>query len=146
MNLDLLEMLGSGANGMIDSSLLGPLEGYQAASAAAFGMTLMMLGEQLDRAVENLCDENAALRELFGRAAPSVGGTLADRLERAAAGRDETLRISALKTVNDGLRALLIDLHVRVEEAGGELVDLETAIWSELVHSTERRQVAVAPF
>jgi len=146
MNLDLLEMLASGAHGMIDSGLLGPLEGYQEASARAFGLTLLVLGEQLDRAAATLSDENAALRELFGRAAPRVGGALAGRLERAAAGSDPALGIRDLEAGNTALRALLIELHVRVEDAGGELGDLEDAIWSELARSTERRRVSVAPF
>ncbi len=146
MNLDLMKMLASGAQGMIDQSLLGPLEGYQAASAGAYGMTLVLLSEQLDAAVEHLCAENAALRELFAQAAPRVDGDLGEQLERAAAERDGGLRISALQASNDALRALLIELHVRVEQAGDEATDLEAAIWSELSRSTERRRVAIAPF
>ena len=46
MNLDLVKMLASSAHGMLDGSVLGPLEGYTASSAGAFGMALMILGER----------------------------------------------------------------------------------------------------
>ena len=146
MNLDAVKMLASSAHGMIDSSVLGPLEGYQASSAGAFGMALMILGEQLDAGVEKLTEENAAMRALFAQAAPRIGGELGERLAEASAAADASLRVSALQQGNDALRALLIDLHVRVEEAGDELADLDAAIWSELVASTERRRVALGPF
>jgi hypothetical protein len=146
VNLDLVRMLASGAQGMIDSSVLGRLEGYAAASAGAFGMTLMILGQQLDDAAERLCEENAALRSLLGEAAPRVGGKLGDRLAAAASASDESLRVSVLQDGNDVLRALLIELHAWVEEAGDAAADLDAAIWSELLASTERRRVSLAPF
>ena len=144
MNLDLVKMLNSASHGMLDGGSLGPLEGYQAASAGAFGLTLLILGEQLDGAADKLTDENKALRELFAAAAPRVGGELAERLSAAAAGRDDSLRISALHAGNDALRALLIELHIWVE-ANDDESDLEGAIWAELLRSTERRRVSLAP-
>jgi hypothetical protein len=109
-------------------------------------MALMILGDQLDAAAENLCEENAALRELFESAARGVGGELGERLSQAAAGSDESLRISTLQAGNAALRALLIELHAWVEEAPETPPGLEDAIWAELLRSTERRRVALAPF
>ena len=147
MNLHAVRMLASSGAGLLDGSVLGPLEGYQASSALAFGMALTILAEQLDGAVASLTQENTALRALFGMAAPRVeDARLAERLRVAAASDDDDLRVSALDSANDDLRALLIELHVCVEALGEQGQDLDAAIWSELVRSTERRHVALAPF
>ena len=77
-------MLASTAVGMMDSSVLGPLEGYTGSSAGALGMALLLLGEQLDGAAANLTDENASLRRLFEGSAARVGGDLGARLSQAS--------------------------------------------------------------
>ena len=146
MNLDGVKMLASAAVGMLDGSVLGPLEGYAGKSAGAFGLSLMILGGQLDSAAANLTDENAALRALLGGAATRVGGELGERLAREGAARDEDLHVHALQASNDALRELLIELHSWAEEQGAAAADLEAAIWEELRRSTERRQVALGPF
>ena len=48
---------------------------------------------------------------------------------------------------NCALRALLIDLHVHVEELDSQAArSLEAEIWRELVASTERRKLGIGPF
>src|SRR5437773_6362334 len=72
--------------------------------------------EEYDRAAHVRVEENEALRQIFRDAAPSVPDAgLRGRLEAAAAGRDASLRVGDLNVANDGLRALLIELHVLVE-------------------------------
>jgi hypothetical protein len=146
MNLDAGKMLSSAAVGLIDSSALGPLEGYAGASAGGLGMALMILSDQLDGAAANLSSENEALREIFGQAASRVGGPLGERLSAVVQGEHEDLRVHVLQAENDALRSLLIELHAWVEEAGADAADLENAIWAELRVSTERRNVGFAPF
>jgi hypothetical protein len=146
MNLDAGKMLSSAAVGLIDSSALGPLEGYAGASAGGLGMALMILSDQLDSAVATLSSENDALREIFGSAATRVGGELGERLSATGQGQGDDLRVHVLQAENDALRALLIELHAWVEEAGADAADLDDTIWAELSASTERRKVGFAPF
>lgn len=109
---------------------------------------LQLASEEWERAAARRVEENQALRALFREAAPAVGaGALRERLEEAARGADADLRISALDAANASLRALLIELHARVEElATPEARRLDDAIWAELRRSTERRAVSLAPF
>ena len=96
--------------------------------ASDLGITALLLAiaaEVWDGAAAMLVEENRALRDLLGEA-----------------GSDEDLRLSALKVANDRLRAALIAAHVAAEEAGDET--RQTAIWAELVRSTERRLLSVS--
>ena len=118
---------------------------------ASLGMTAAVLGmaaEQWDGAAARLVEENAALRRLFADARSAVEShALAARLEAAATGTDPGLEVSVLTTGNHALRRLLIELHAHVEERGDDAARrIDEAIWSELVRSTERRQLAGAPF
>jgi hypothetical protein len=112
------------------------------------GLMLSMLREEWDRAAQRRVEENEALRALFRRAAPHIGGEdLRRRLLAAAASREASLRISDLDAANDALRRLLIELQAHVEERpGAEARRLEAEIWQELVASTERRRFSIAPF
>jgi hypothetical protein len=65
----------------------------------------------------------------------------------AARGEDASLAVSALEQGNCELRALLIELHVHVEELASLAArELEAGIWRELVASTERRKLGIGPF
>lgn len=104
----------------------------------------MMIAQEWDRAAARLVDENSAIIGLFDRALPLLPeNALRDRLLAATGivpGSD--LRISALQAENDGLRALLIELHAVVEQLeGAEPRVLETLIWDELRESTRRRHL-----
>ena len=118
---------------------------------SSIGVTAMLLGivrEEWDRAAARRLEENAALRALFRDAAKSVTDTdLRRRLAEAAASSDASALVSELERGNDALRALLIELHAYVEQdASPALRPLEDAIWRELLLSTERRRLSIAPF
>ncbi|RAK58990.1 hypothetical protein DJ021_03815 [Phenylobacterium hankyongense] len=100
-------------------------EAERASNLALAAMLLNVAAEVWDGAAENLVQENRALRTLLG-----VGG------------RDDDLRVSALKAANDGLRAALIAAHAAAEAAGD--TDRQAAIWSELRVSTERRKLSIS--
>ena len=148
MIVDLLQTLRSAATGLMDGSALGPREGYEAASSAVLGMALATLADQFDGAVAAYVEENAALRALHAEgAAVARDDALRRRLAEAASGHDPDLCLSTLRTANDALRALLIDLHAWLETAQGDAERrLEARLWAELARSTERRRVALAPF
>jgi predicted RecB family endonuclease len=57
------------------------------------------------------------------------------------------VEVDGLCAANDELRAALIELHVEVERRSDEAARrIEASIWRELVTSTERRKMSVAPF
>ena len=114
---------------------------YLAGSAGLTAGVLMMVAEEGDRTAHRMVEENRAIRALFTKAADaSPPADLAARLATLAAGTDEDLRISALQVANNALRAALTDLHAHVETQSGAAADaLNTAIWSELTASTQRR-------
>jgi hypothetical protein len=109
---------------------------------------LTMVGVAAARAAARRVDENAAMRTLFGRAAAEVTDTeLRRKLAEAAARRDPSLLLTELEATNAGLRALLIELHAYVEEQAAPWARaVEAEIWRELVASTERRRLSLAPF
>jgi hypothetical protein len=121
---------------------------YRQSSVGLTGMLLGMVREEWERSAARRVEENAALRDLFARAAGRVADTdLRRRLEAASAGKDASLLISQLEESNVALRALLIELHAYVEahdEPWARAVDGE--IWRELVASTERRRFTLSPF
>lgn len=96
--------------------------------AGALGLTAALLAiaaSSWDEAAHNLVTENRELRKLLGQS-----------------GEDANLRLSALSAENDRLRSLLIARHAEIE---GQDKQLEDAIWSELVASTERRLAPGSP-
>ncbi len=121
---------------------------YERSSVAAMGAVLLAVREEFERGAQRRVVENRALRELFARAVSVVGEpTLAERLGAAAEGRDDDLSIAALEAANSVLRSLLIELHARVEDLDTPAArELDEAIWSELVASTERRKFAFSFF
>ncbi len=109
---------------------------------------LMAVREEFDRGAARRVEENDAVRGLLRLASglPLEAG-LAERLESAARGSDDSLQIPALDAENNRLRQLLIELHAAVADLEGDAPRrLESAIWSELVASTERRKLGMAPF
>jgi len=128
------------------AAALGP--GYEQSSVSVIGLMLTQLADEFDRAASRRIEENRELRRIFAQAAEVV--TIADlraKLAKAASGEDESLTVSALEQNNCELRALLIALHVHVEELDSQAArDLEAEIWRELVASTERRKLGIGPF
>jgi len=121
---------------------------YRQSSVSITGILLTMVKEETERAAARRVDENAALRAIFARAAASVAEpALRAKLAEAAASRDPSLLLSELESANAGLRALLIELHAHVEsETAPWARALDAEIWRELVVSTERRRLSLAPF
>lgn len=121
---------------------------YTQRNSMLAAMLLQIAAEEWDRAAARRVEENGALRRLFAEAAPEIEDRdLRGRLEAASGGEEESLRIADLNRSNDGLRALLIELHAHLEEIDTETARrIEAAIWRELRVSTDRRAVSVAPF
>lgn len=109
-------------------------------------MLQMMIAQEFDRAAARLVDENRVLRQLFAEAALRVTDpALRSDLQRAAGGREGSLRVPALRAANAALRGLLVRLHAWVDEQQDPAYDdLEQRIWSELVESTRRRHLDLA--
>ena len=91
-------------------------------SAALLGI----LAETWDGQATILVEENRALRTLLGQE-----------------GIDADLRLSALQSENDRLRAALITLHVGAETARDTA--MQVRIWAELAASTQRRKLSTSP-
>jgi hypothetical protein len=139
--------------GLIAASLLLEIapkisDDYTQRNCALTAMLLQIAAEEWDRAAARRVEENGEMRRIFTEAAAEIeDADLRARLESASRERDESLRIADLNRANDGLRALLIELHAHVEEIDSEPARrIEAAIWRELRVSTERRAVSVAPF
>jgi hypothetical protein len=122
---------------------------YARRNALLSALLLSSVAEEWDRAAERRAAENRALRELFGEAAARgvAEGPLRERLEAASRGAEAGLRVSALERANAALRALLVELHARVEELATPAArEIEARIWEELRRSTERRRLGMQPF
>jgi hypothetical protein len=86
---------------------------------------LMVAAEVWDGAAARLVEENRALAALLPDTASEAD-----------------LRLSALRAENARLRALLIAAHIAAEQTGD--AERETAIWAELLASTERRKLSIS--
>jgi len=113
---------------------------------------LPVVRQELERGVQRRVEENAAMRAVFAQALQVVNDAdLLARLKEAVASHEESLLVSVLDASNHRLRALLTDLHAHID-TGSEprtvpaVQALETAIWRELVASTERRHVDLGRF
>ena len=141
MSLDSVKILRSLAMSLIEGDVIEARTSYEKSSSAGLGMLVMQLSGQLEVATEWLVAENATLRALFREAAEIVAEPgLAERIGAAGQGFEEGLRFSVLRSANDGLRGLLIELHEHVEgREDGAARELDEAIWRELERSVERR-------
>ena len=139
--MDLAQRMG----GLYAPDLKSP---YLAGSAGLTAAVLMMAAEEGDRTAHRLAEENRAIRAIFDHAVKSpLPAELVERLRNLAKGDESDLRISALQAVNDALRDALTDLHAFVEgQSSDAAAAINTAIWSELSASTQRRAFASASF
>jgi hypothetical protein len=121
---------------------------YKQASLGVTAILLSFLREDNERGAARRVEENAAIRALFRDAAGAVtDSALRKRIEAAGRSADPSLLLSQLEAANQSLRGLLIELHAHVEELPGPAArKVDDAIWRELVTSTERRKLALAPF
>jgi hypothetical protein len=65
--------------------------GYGQGSATTMAVLLLMVGQEFDRAADIRVKENRVMRALFGEAAKSIGGALAEKLSTVTGVRDEDL-------------------------------------------------------
>ena len=122
--------------------------GYEQSSVSVIGLMLTQLGQEFERAAARRIEENGALRRIFADAVDVVADDdLRAKLAEAARGEEPDFAVSALEQSNCALRALLIELHVHVEELDSQAArSLEAEIWRELAASTERRKLGIGPF
>jgi hypothetical protein len=129
---------------------LGPAlpSGYEQSGTMVLGVMLMALNEEMERGAARRVEENREMRRIFAEAAPVVtDAALGERLAAAANADDTSFAISDLERGNAELRGLLIELHALIEGLDGtEARRIDDAIWRELVTSTERRRLLMAPF
>ncbi len=128
---------------LLQKTAPGVDSGYERGSLAIMAGMLGSVRLELERAAARRVEENRELRRIFADATRVVADAgLRDRLEAARASEQSSLLVSALERENDELRALLIELHAHVEELDSPGArEIERVIWSELVASTERRQL-----
>jgi hypothetical protein len=89
-----------------------------------------IVGRAGDDAAAIRVEENARIRDLLGEGGVLLGDSM---LAAAAQGRDPGLRISQLDAETARLRALLVDMHTRLELTdGAEARALDQAIWRAL--------------
>jgi hypothetical protein len=113
--------------------------GYAQATAGLTSFMMMFAAQEYDRAADIRASENAEMRALFRELAPQAGdASLKQKLESAAATKDESLKISALNEANSELRKLLIALQAHFETLK-EKHDARARIWAMLKTAAERR-------
>ena len=118
-------------------------DSYAGEASRLAGLVLTITANGLDDAAAVRFAENGALRALFGDARKTVGDPgLAARLEAAGAAEGSGLRLSELDRDNDGLRALLVELHAQVE---GQSDDAARAIDSRIWRMLKDFEAARAP-
>lgn len=103
----------------------------------------LLAAQEYDRAAEIRAAENREMRALFSELGPLVtDASLKAKLEEAAAGKDISLRVSALNDANYPLRELMIALHEHVEvQQTKEARAAETRIWTLLKTFAARRRL-----
>lgn len=104
----------------------GVAEAERSSDLTLSAMLLLVAAEIWDRQAQVLVEENRAVRALLGEA-----------------GEDADLRLSALQAENNRLRAALTEAHAAAETARDPT--RQSAIWAELVASTERRKLSMSP-
>lgn len=109
---------------------------YAQASASLTGFLLTFCAQDYENGADLRAKENADMRALFAELGPRVGdAALRAKLEAAAAGRDASLKISALDAANAELRTLLIALHETIEPDAAA----NARVWAVLRAMADRR-------
>ena len=116
----------------------------QALAQMAGGLTYM-LAVEMERIIDRLNVENHAIAAILRDSATLVPTDLATRIGSAAGAENPAdLKLSTLQSINDRLRALLLETHVAVERGGTpEANAMDARIWDELRESTRRRHIEV---
>lgn len=132
LNLSAMKIIGEFAPAMAAQ--------YDQGMAQVVAGLMLMAAQEYDRAADIRVAENADMRALFGEMAPQVADAgLRGELEKAAATRDESFRVSTLNASNETLRRLLIGLHARMDETGADT----RRIWDVLKAMAARRTLVL---
>ena len=103
-------------------------------------MLLTVVIDEFDKAAARRIEENQAIRRLFARAVGVLPTSdLQSRLLAAAQSEEAGFRVGDLDKSNCALRALLIELHERVEDVGDAALD--RAILALYVRMAEGRRL-----
>ena len=117
---------------------------FAAGQMGLIGMMMTLSAKEYERGADIRHTENNDMRALFGELAPAVSdAALKAELQAAAAGKDESLRISALNANNYALRRLLTRLQIHAEDHGAAAA--ERRIWAVLKAMAARRLVQLGP-
>ncbi len=109
---------------------------YAAGRAAIVMGLLSLAGQEAERGAGAVAWENAALRDLFQKAAPAYDGDVEGNLSRQAAQVDADLSLSALAAANAELRRTLIALHQAVEARADDALDREIlSLYRQVAHA-----------
>jgi len=112
--------------------------GYAQGHAMLLGVMLGFCAQEFERGAEIRAADNAGMRALFAKLAPSVRDTaLKEKLVAASSSHDASLKISDLNAANYELRALIIALQTDAEERRD--APAQAAIWTVLKTSAARR-------
>ena len=109
----------------------GLQDAFAAEAARMAGSLIAIAGRAGEDAAAIRVEENARMRAIFAEAVKVVDNAdLASRLREAAASCDPGLRLSQLDSETARLRALLVELHARLEDMESEDARrLDREIW-----------------
>jgi hypothetical protein len=132
---------------ILDKIIPDVSEPYIQSSLGVIALMMLAAAEDFDRAAAVLIEENQSLRSLFKEAMDVVEDKrLKKMLEKEVQGIDSDFRVSRLNNTNQKLRAILIDLHSKIELIKNEKAcRVEDAIWNELKAGLKRRSYVSWP-
>jgi hypothetical protein len=121
-----------------------PEADYATGHVRMIALMQVLLAQVVDKAADILINENAAMRTLFADAAQTPLTGLKARLQEAAATSDASARLSVLEAGNAMLKAVLIDLHLTVEDCDADWArTLNRRILSFLKDSADVRMLVI---
>lgn len=141
--------------GGVVSHFAPELQSDYAKAQFAFSMLLFTIAQKdADSAVQDLVDANAALRDLLTAASGALASVDRDDARQARAALDAlpapaaSLRLSALRSQHDALRAALVALTPLIEPAAGDpslaaLAPVRQRIYDHLSADARRRTVPI---
>lgn len=123
-----------------------PQDSYAVGDAKMSALLCVLLAQHVDGAADVLIRENAAIRDIFARAAPLLGGDLGARLAEAGSGQESSFRISVLEAGNAALSTLLIETQIALEaRSDGWAMALDREIWVVLRDGADARMLELPP-
>jgi hypothetical protein len=123
-----------------------PEDHYAVGDTKMSALICVLMAQHVDGAADLLIRENAAIRSIFSRAAPLVGGALVARLDEAGAATDANFRISTLEAGNAALANLLIELQTDLEARSDDWAkELDRESWRVLRDGADGRMLQLPP-